>query len=120
MATVEATRSEEYGQTHLHTWASLGADDDGSAVPIPGAADKSVHVTGTFDGTSVTLEGSNVPTPSADADWFTLTDPQGDALTFAAAGGNIVIENTLWIRPHGSGGGGSTDVTVRVLSRWTR
>lgn len=113
MATITPTRAEHPGPSYLLTWETMGNDDTGTAVKIPGAADKTVTVTGTFGGATVTLQGSNDNT-----NWFTLTDPQGNDIAFTAAGMEIIMENPLWIRAITVGGSG-TDVDVLVLARST-
>lgn len=117
MATITATRVSKYGQTHQTTWAAVGQGDDGSAEIIPGAADRSVHVFGTYGaGGSVILQGSNEDTPS---NWETLHDSQGNDLDISADGIYPVAENPLWIRPLFNSGDGTSNVTVIVLSRRT-
>ncbi len=119
-------KSEEklrtYGDTgcHVITWAALTQAGLDSGVPYecPGAADRSVQVTGTLGAAgSVRIEGSNVAAPASDADWFVLTDPQGNALNLTALGGEAVTEITRWIRPRVTAGDGTTSLTVRLLAR---
>lgn len=90
-----------------------GAIGSGNLVSYP---DKTVQVTGTFG--SVTLRGSNKANPNdaTAADWFTLSDPQGNDLTFTAAGGAIIAENPLWISPITTGGSGYEITIVGVKS----
>lgn len=106
MASVESTS----GNTGIsgvvyNTW-SLGAGDTGKRVNMAEYADKTVQVTATFG--SCTLRGSNKLSPddTTAADWFNLTDPQGNALTFTAAGGELIAENPLWLSPITTGGSG--------------
>lgn len=120
MATVNYARTEVLSDVHVYLWETITNGDDGDALESPGAADRSIQVIGTFGtGGSVTLEGSNLPSPSVDADWFTLTDPLGNDLTFTAAGGKQIGEVTRHIRPHCTAGDGSTDLDVYVCSRNT-
>ena len=64
------------------TWTPLAASGDiGQALQRTDLADRSVQVTGTFAGATVVLEGSNDGT-----NYFTLANPAGAALSFAAAG----------------------------------
>lgn len=132
MALVAASiaRIETFGDDcHVITWGPLtqAGLDDGAAIEMPGSADRSVQVTGTLGaGGSVRIEGSNLPTPrtaAADgtfADWFPLTDPQGNALNMAALGGEAITEGTRWIRPRVTAGDGTTSLTVRLHVRRTR
>jgi hypothetical protein len=94
-------------------WASLDQDDSGAPAQIPEFANKTVQVLGTFGvGGSVTLQGSN----DGGTTWFTLTDPQGNPLTFTAAGGEYVAETPEKIRPLVTAGDGTTDLTVIVVA----
>ena len=106
MASVAATRSDTVisGVTSV-TW-SLGAGDTGKPVLFAQYPDRTVTVTATFG--SATLRGSNkaAPDDTVATDWFNLTDPQGNALTFTAAGGELIAENPLWISPITTGGSG--------------
>ena len=92
------------------TWA-LGAGDTGKPVRLASYPDRTVQITGTFG--SVTLRGSNKPNPddAVAGDWFNLTDPQGNAITLTAAGGELIAENPMWVSPITTGGSGYT-VTV--------
>lgn len=94
------------------TWSDLLQDDDGSPFEMPSANDRSVQVTGTFGGASLVIEGSN-----DGASYFTLTDPQGNPLTFASAKLEQVAEISLWIRPRVIGGDGTTNLTATMLVR---
>lgn len=84
-------------------WLSMGDDDEGSPVIVGERPDGSIQAEGTFAGATVTLEGSN-----DGVNWFTLTDDQGNPVTFTAAGLNLFIPRPWKIRPTTSGGGGST------------
>lgn len=80
------------------TWVLAGSDD-GRPETAPQFPRKSVQVTGTFGGGSVQIEGSN----DGGVTYFTLTDGQGNVLTFTAAGGEKIQENTERIRPRALG-----------------
>ena len=103
MATINYVRDDQVpGDSHVYLWETITASNsDGNALEAPGAADRSVQVVGDFGtGGTLSLEGSNKPSPSADADWTILTDPQGSPLTFTAAGLKQITEVTRHIRPH--------------------
>jgi len=57
------------------------AGDIGQPLQRTDLADRSVHVTGTFAGATIVLEGSNDGT-----NYFTLANPAGAALSFTRAG----------------------------------
>lgn len=94
-------------------WTGLLNGDTG--LPQTGASlpDKSVQVSGTFGaGGTVAIRGSNDQNT-----WFTLTDPQGNALSFTAAGMEQISENPRYMRPEVTAGDGSTSLTVTCISR---
>lgn len=75
-------------------------------------ADRSVHVMGTFAGSTVVIEGSNDGT-----NYYTLNDPSGSPLSFTTAGLRQVQELTQYIRPRVSVGNESMDVDVALVMR---
>lgn len=79
--------------------------------------DRSVRVFGTFGGATVAIQGSEAA--DAFANPFTLDDPQGVDLSFAAAGGKSISEVPELTRPSLSGGAGST-LTVVITARRSR
>lgn len=113
-------RIETYlDDAHVILWAPLTTTDDiGIPIEMPGSADRTIQFTGTFGaGGTIVLQGSNVLAPVAgtDADWFTLTDPQGNAISKTAAGGEAVLELTRWVRPKVTAGDGTTSLSARLL-----
>jgi len=93
-------------------WTGLLNGDVGDGVEYNQYGDRSVQVTGTFGaGGSVSLKGSN----DGGTTWVVLTDPQGNALTFTAAGLEAVSEFTQLIRPEVTAGDGTTSLTVNVF-----
>lgn len=117
MASVVIT--EQAGRTALHTWILTTADTDGDSISRPGSSDRTIQFTGTFGSATVILEGSNFPSPSIDAHWFTLTDGQGNAISFTSAGGEMVAENMLHYRTRLSTAGSGATITARLFSRST-
>lgn len=88
-------------------------DDTGDPMELPSAADRSVQVVGTFGtGGNLRVQGSNDGTT-----WAVLTDPQGNALNFTAAGIEAVTELTRHIRPAITAGDVATDIQVYLLLR---
>lgn len=103
--------------SHVVTWETLTQTglDSGDPLEMPGSAERSVQVIGTFGvGGSVRIEGSN-----NGVDYATLTDPQGNALDVTAAKIETVMELTRWIRPRVTAGDGTTDLDVIMLVRRT-
>lgn len=103
---------------HTITWV-LASGDTGLPVKIQ-TVDDTVHVFGTFDGSTLTMQGSNDPAAapdnasSASANWATMQDNGDNALTFTAAGMKVIAPNPVYIRPSNSTGDGSTSVTVII------
>jgi len=91
-------------------WTGLDADDSGSPVELQGFPDRTVTIEGTFSvGGSCTMQGSNDGT-----NYYSLTDPQGNAITKTAGGIELITENPKYIRPLVTAGDGSTAIQVRV------
>jgi hypothetical protein len=96
------------GSAKLITYAALvEADIDPSPIELVEFADRSVQVVGTFNGGTITIEGSNNGT-----DWVPLTDPQGNNLTFTAGKIEQIQELTRYVRPRVTAG---TGVSVNVF-----
>lgn len=114
MATINPTidRVVAWGEnSHVITWALLTASDAvGASIEMPGSSDRSVQIDGTFDSATVVFQGSN-----DGVTWFTLTDPQGNAISKTSAALEMISELTRYVRPSTSGGGGSQSINVRVL-----
>ena len=104
---------------HVMSWTPLTTTNaDGQAVEMPGSADRTIQFLGTFGaGGTVILQGSNVLAPAAgtDTDWFTLTDPQGTAISKTASAGEAVLELTRWVRAKVTAGDGTTSITALLL-----
>lgn len=90
--------------------------DVGEYLKFAGHADKTMQVFGTFGtGGSLTFEGSNDPrvvTDPNNAVWFTMNDPQTLPLVKTSAGGDLIIENPIYMRPRVDSGDGTTSLTV--------
>lgn len=105
--------STRQDQCHVATWTGILNGDSGEPVAMPGSADRSAQVTGTFGaGGSLRIEGSNDGT-----NYYALNDPQGSALNITAAGIKGIIEATRFIRPRATAGDGTTSLTVTMLLR---
>ena len=86
---------------------------------MPGAADRTIHVFGAFDGATVELVGNNKVIP--EKDWVGLHDAWGNLLQFTQRDNamQIVAENPAHIRPVLRGGGEHAEVYVIIISRRT-
>lgn len=117
MAEVSCTQTKVLGFNNglctKFTWGAFtSANTTAAAISIPGFADKTVQIQGTFDSCTVTLEGSNDGT-----NYIVLTDPQGNAISKTASAIEAVTENTLWIKPVLATAGASTSVVVTILAK---
>ena len=123
MAVIDPTWQVPAAGCRVYQWATLLADDTGEPVRLVYYQDKSVQlgtVGGNTDGgATIVLQGSNDPLadPAAvghtNAVWFTLTDPQGNAISrTTSAKIEEVTENPLWVRPVVTGGDETTDIDV--------
>ena len=97
------------------SWTGLTNGDTGEAVRVSHWQDRSIQAIGTFDTSTLTIQGSN----DGGTTWATLRDPSSTALTFAAAGLKQVLEIVDLIRPSSSGGAG-TDIDVFLMMRSDR
>ena len=93
-------------------WSGIPADTNGAAISVPGFADQTVVIDGTFGGATCTLEGGNDGTNT-----YALTDPQGTAIAKTAAGLEQVTETPVYIQPVVTGGDGTTAINVSLMCR---
>lgn len=97
-------------------WATMANGDTGQPVEIPGYADKTIQVTGTFGtGGSVACEGSNDR-----VNFAALTNPTGTVIAITAANIQAVTEAVLQVRPHVTAGDGTTALVVTMFFRNTQ
>lgn len=108
------TRDQTVGNNaHFVQWTPLLNGDSGAPFAMPGFADRSVQIGGTFGaGGTVLIEGSN-----DGSNYVTLNDPQGVALSITAAGLKEISQICKLIRPRVSAGDGTTSITVTLLAR---
>lgn len=110
--TVTNTDLSGDGSVRIVTWSAGATGDSGSAVESAAWADRCVHVTGTFGGATVAIQGSN-----DGSDWQTLNNAQGTAATFTAAGLKQIVEVPRFMRPTVTGGAASAIKVVLVARR---
>lgn len=96
----------------ITTWPGVAAGDTCGPIRLGVWSDRTVQVSGSFGGATVHIQGSN-----DDIDYFTLTDPQGNPLSFAAAGLEAIIELPAFLRPTIVGGDGSASVKIIISGR---
>jgi hypothetical protein len=111
MATATIEDVTGNGHATLVTWVLTDADTSGDPAMWVEYADRNIQMTGTFNGGTVVIEGSN-----DGANWHPLSDPQGNALTFTSGKIEQILEVTKYTRPRITSGTGLT-VTVLALCR---
>ncbi len=101
MASVKPTITRLGDNAVRLDFALTAADSDGFPIGKHWIdyADRTVQITGSLNGGSVAIQGSNDGN-----NWFTLDDPQGVDLTFSALGGKAIAEIPAFVRPLLSGG----------------
>jgi hypothetical protein len=108
------TRDQTFGNNaRFVSWTPLANGDSGSPYAMPGYADRSVQIQGTFGaGGTVIIEGTIDGT-----NYIVLTDPQGNAISKTAAAIETISEIVRFIRPRVSAGDGTTSITVSLIAR---
>lgn len=79
---------------------------------------KAVRMSGTWNGATVTLYGSNLANPdeTVAGNWFILKDTAGNNIALTADGDVQCEEACRWIVPMHAGGGVTQDVDVLVTA----
>jgi len=111
MPTVKATIKKDItvdDSVFMIQWDNLAnSGDDGDPQSFAAYSDKTFIVTGTFSGSAVVvIEGSNDGT-----NWVTLSNRQGNAMSFSAAGMNTSQDRPVYVRPKLTAG---VAATIRV------
>lgn len=104
-------------------WETLtSTNTTGRPVSLAKYNDKHISIYGTFDTTTIVLQGTDDPRGDPDhadhsnAVWFTLPDPQGNAISLTANGADQILSNPKWIRPNATIAGASTDLDVAITA----
>lgn len=102
---------------HMVDWTTIttgtGSTATGDVVEVAMGNDRSVQIDGTFDSATVVFQGSNDGT-----NWFSLTDPQGNAISKTSAAIEAISELTRYVRPSISGSAnGSTSINVHMFAK---
>lgn len=97
-----------YGEDKVQriTWSNIAGGDEGAAVKVANWTKKSVMFTGTYNGASGTIQGSNDGT-----NYFIISNEQGIAVSSTAVGLQTVGTNPLYIKPVFTG---ATSATIKV------
>lgn len=121
MATDNPTVTENGAFTEVtYFYEGLDNGDDGTHISPRGSYTLDFQVVGTLGAAgSISIEGSNLPAPGAtDANYFVCTDTHGNAATYTAAAGDAINETPKHVRPHVTGGDGTTDLDVYLVVRY--
>ena len=111
----DGKKTPKSGGTVLHTWDLTTANPTGRAICNPGASDRTVQFIGAnYGGATVVLEWS-----LDDVVYVTATDGQGNEISFAGDGGEMVAENALFFRPRLIVAGSGAIIQALLLSRST-
>ena len=94
------------------TWDGLLLDDDGEPVRLAVYSDRSIQVTGTFGGASVTIGGSN-----DGITYHALTSTDGESLTLTSGALKQIVELPIFLKPRVFGGDGTTNLKVILSGR---
>lgn len=101
-------------------WMAIPLDEEGQAIAIPNHSDKTVQIYGTFGGASVVIQASNDPLAPTDPDnavWWTVKNVEAELMNKSAAGGWLLMDNPIWMRPIVTGGDGTTSLNVVMCSK---
>lgn len=116
MATVSPTftflpAARHSAQVIAVSWTPITNGDTCDFAECSDFADRSVQVTGTFGGATLSIQGSN-----DGSNWVNLTDPFNNAISLTGAGLRAIVELTRYIRPVLAGGAASS-LTVSLLGK---
>ena len=112
--TINFVRDKTYASISVVRWTLLDTDGVGKQIQNFRSPDRTIHVNGTFNSGTVTIQGSNEDPP---INWDTLHDPTGVAITFTVSGIKAIVGNPLFIRPILTGAAGAASVVVALASK---
>jgi hypothetical protein len=113
MATKQGSGTINNFGVWLYTWLGLANGDVGNGFQAPGFPDKSVQVTGTWGAAgAVQIEGSN-----DNVSWAQLHDQTGTAISLSSSNPvALIAESVMFVRPHVTGGDGTTALAVSLCA----
>lgn len=112
VAAVTAWPFETALDVAVTTWAGLAANDDGEPIRLVTFSDRSIQVSGTFGGASITIGGSN------DGETYhALHDTAGDPITLTSAALKGIVELPVFLKPRVFGGDGTTNLKIVLVAR---
>ncbi len=99
---------------YLYVWGPFTEADTCQSIAVPNLNDKSIHVSGTFGGASVALQGSN----NNEASYTPLRSPDSVVIAVTAETIKAILENTAFVKPVATGGTGQS-LTCSLLVHQT-
>src|SRR3990167_10220983 len=93
MAVISVTKENGTGDSVIFTWSGMANGDTGEPVSFSDYTDRTISITGTFDG-AVTLQGSNDKST-----WVSQKDSAGTVISDTSNDGNLIGTNYDWTRP---------------------
>lgn len=114
MAEIAVALSRPTGNARQVLWEEMTNGDTAEPLTVADGLGKvfSVQFVGTWDGATAVLQGSNDAST-----WFTVNDVHGNAVSTTADAFFEVSTTALYLRPSHSGGSGSEDIDVTMISR---
>ena len=101
----------------IYLWETIGQGDTCSPVKLAYTDDVTIFAFGTFSGTAkIALHGSPEASNGSPT-LFAALASSGTAIDLGAASAKVVDENAAWYKPVLTGGDGSTDIDVYVVSK---
>jgi len=111
MAAIAATRKKIGARSIEVKWETLTSADSGASAEVKGHPDRTVQVSGTPSGATITLQGSVDGT-----NFVTLTDNLGLDIVFVNTTGlKVLAQAPRYMQITNSGGDGSTDIDITML-----
>lgn len=96
----------------LGIW-TLKSGDTAEPLMVPRYSDKSVHIFGTWNGATVSMQATNDPNLNTYGEAY---DPEGMNISQTLDGNpTIIFPNVLAIKPVISGGDAGTKITVAIV-----
>lgn len=93
-------------------WTLPAVNDTGAPYPAPAHSDKTIQVSGTLAGSTVTIQGTN-QISAASAPYETLHDAFGTVMAYTTTAMALIAENPYQIRPTLTGGA-DANIVIRM------
>lgn len=112
MANISPIDVKKTSRVRIVQWENVTESDTPLKLETEGFADRTVQVSGTFGGETVTIQGSN-----DDVNYINLTDHLGVDLAFSSGNGiALIAQSPRYIKPVVAGAGTSTDLDITLVA----